>query len=204
MAAGSCVSFPAEGRAHQESTGPDGKRLITRAVSKPKDKCGKQTLVENPKHETLEERERPLSRLNVPQKVTHLPKTTLSERNVALVSLADVGLCPPVRLFPRHSMRWWQLKCFAPGLRASFLILQESARLFGPRRSTRETSDAMTTTVIMTSRRRLCLRAAFEVALCGERRQKKGRLGPFPVGSGAFARRETEARRRTDNFFRLI
>lgn len=120
MAAGSCVSLAADGRAHQGSTGPDGKRLITRAVSKPKDKCGKQTSAENPKHETLEERERPLGRLNVHQKVRHLPEATLSEGNVALVSLADVGSRPPVRLLPRHSMRWRQLKCFAPALRASF------------------------------------------------------------------------------------
>lgn len=72
-----------------------------------------------------------------------------------------------------HSMWSRQLKCFAPGLRASFFIPQESSTSIWPRRSTRETSDAMTPAVIMTSRRRSCLRAAFEVALCGERRQKK-------------------------------
>lgn len=47
----SCVSLPAEGRVQEGSTGLGGKRLITQAVSKVKDKCGKQTLVENQKHE---------------------------------------------------------------------------------------------------------------------------------------------------------
>lgn len=65
------------------------------------------------------------------------------------------------------------IKMFCPRFTCVFFDPAGIFPSIWPRRSTRETSDAMTATVIMTSRRRLCLRAAFEVALCGERRQKK-------------------------------
>lgn len=104
-----------------------------------------------------------------------------SEWNVALVVL--LLLCA---FSPRHSMWSRQLNCFAPGLRASFFDPAGISSSTWPRRATQETSDATTPTVIMTSRRRLCLWAGFEVALCGERRHKKkrkGRFGPLPVRS---------------------
>lgn len=98
-----------------------------------------------------------------------------------------------------------QLKCFAPRFTCVFFDPAGIFPSIWPRRFTRETSDTMTATVIVTSRRRRpCLRAAFEVALCGERRQKKRTTRPVPSRVGALARCKKEARRRTDNFFRLL
>lgn len=117
----SCDSLPAEGRTQQESTGLDGKKLITQAVSKVKDKCGKQTLVENQKHE----RERPLSRLNVPRSDTSAEDDSEGEE-------CGPGLSGPLCAFPSPLDAVAAIKMFASGLCASFLIPRESSRLFSP------------------------------------------------------------------------